>query len=91
MKKLQLPGPVSVLLLVAVLVNAITAQASQLVPDFYVFNHCPDAENLITTAVLNKFNNNQESMPGILRMHFHDCFVAVRRTTGPSYSSRTLT
>ena len=85
MNRLQMPTPVSVLLLVAAAINALTAQA-QLVSNFYNAK-CPNAENLITIAVQNAFNSNRASMPGVLRMHFHDCFVHVRRNHQIFFSS----
>lgn len=85
MTKLQMPTLVSVLLLVAVSINPITAHA-QLVSNFYNAK-CPNAENLITIAVLNAYNSNRANMPGVLRMHFHDCFVHVRRIHQLFFSS----
>lgn len=49
---------------------------AQLVADFYKTS-CPNAENVITSAVNSAFIKKQASAPGVLRMHFHDCFVNV--------------
>lgn len=47
---------------------------AQLVADFYKTS-CPNAENVITSAVNSAFNRNRTTAPGVLRIHFHDCFV----------------
>lgn len=36
---------------------------------------CPDAEFVVFEVVKNAFINNAEVAPGLIRMHFHDCFV----------------
>ncbi|KAG0570919.1 hypothetical protein KC19_6G197200 [Ceratodon purpureus] len=54
---------------------SITTVEAQLVPDYYKTNGCPNAENVISSAVTSAYNANRASMAGVLRMHFHDCFV----------------
>ncbi|XP_062077176.1 cationic peroxidase 2-like [Humulus lupulus] len=36
---------------------------------------CPKAESIISSTVQTHFKSNPRIAPGILRMHFHDCFV----------------
>ncbi|CAK9260094.1 unnamed protein product [Sphagnum jensenii] len=48
---------------------------AQLVNNFYATHGCPNAENLITSVVTSAINSNKANAPGLLRMHFHDCFV----------------
>ncbi|XP_062077175.1 cationic peroxidase 2-like [Humulus lupulus] len=36
---------------------------------------CPKAESIVTSTVGTHFKTNPRIAPGILRMHFHDCFV----------------
>ncbi|KAJ4825067.1 hypothetical protein Tsubulata_040307, partial [Turnera subulata] len=36
---------------------------------------CPRAESIVRSTVESHFRRNQAIAPGLLRMHFHDCFV----------------
>ncbi|XP_048592882.1 peroxidase 62-like isoform X2 [Brassica napus] len=36
---------------------------------------CPDAETIVRTTVTSHFGSDPKIAPGLLRMHFHDCFV----------------
>ncbi|XP_010547659.1 PREDICTED: peroxidase 62 [Tarenaya hassleriana] len=36
---------------------------------------CPNAESIVRTTVASHFTSDPRIAPGLLRMHFHDCFV----------------
>ncbi|OMO60377.1 Plant peroxidase [Corchorus olitorius] len=36
---------------------------------------CPNAESIVKSTVQSHFRSNPAIAPGLLRMHFHDCFV----------------
>ncbi|KAK1291488.1 Peroxidase 5 [Acorus calamus] len=36
---------------------------------------CPNVESLVQQVVANAFANDSSVAPGLIRMHFHDCFV----------------
>lgn len=36
---------------------------------------CPNAETIVRTTVTSHFGSDPKIAPGLLRMHFHDCFV----------------
>ncbi|KAL3525613.1 hypothetical protein ACH5RR_013985 [Cinchona calisaya] len=56
---------------------------SCLFPDFasaalkqnYYAKICPDVENIVRNAVFKKFNQTFVTVPGTIRLYFHDCFV----------------
>lgn len=61
-------------LLVASLAALSTTVQAQLVENFYRTS-CPSAETVITSAVNSALNRRAASAAGVLRIHFHDCFV----------------
>lgn len=61
---------------------------------------CPRAESIVRSTVLSHFRSDRTVAPGLLRMHFHDCFVqgcdasvlingpTAEKTAGPNLSLR---
>ncbi|XP_030476030.2 peroxidase 51-like [Syzygium oleosum] len=47
---------------------------AQLVEDFYG-KTCPNVENIVKQAVTTKFSQTFVTIPGTLRLFFHDCFI----------------
>lgn len=45
--------------------------------DDYYGSSCKDAETVIKKAVQTELAKNLKHAAGVLRMHFHDCFVEV--------------
>ena len=43
----------------------------------YYGDKCPFAEKIIKEEVTKAFANDKGIAPGLLRLHFHDCFVRV--------------
>ncbi|KAG0570920.1 hypothetical protein KC19_6G197300 [Ceratodon purpureus] len=73
--KVAAPSTASILLLLMVAVFAtLSTTHAQLSTSFYK-SSCPNAVNVITSAVNTAFNKRAASAAGVLRIHFHDCFV----------------
>lgn len=61
-----------------VLVLCLSSQIeAQLRVGFYR-NKCPNAESIIRDEVGKAFFRDKGIAPGLVRMHFHDCFVRVK-------------
>lgn len=50
----------------------------------YYEQTCPDAEQIISNAVKKAMGKDQRVPAALLRMHFHDCFIRVRKQTNGS-------
>ncbi|KAK4476890.1 hypothetical protein RD792_016054 [Penstemon davidsonii] len=59
-------------LLLAALVTFSQGQGTR--PGFYA-RSCARVESIVQSTVKSHFNSNRAIAPGLLRMHFHDCFV----------------
>ncbi|CAN1273512.1 Peroxidase 55 [Linum perenne] len=57
--------------------RASTVVGQQLAENFYA-GSCPNVEAVVQQAVRAKARNNLATIPGTLRMFFHDCFVTAK-------------
>lgn len=51
--------------------------SSQLLKNDYYSTSCPKAESIVRSTVESHFDSDPTISPGLLRLHFHDCFVQV--------------
>jgi peroxidase len=42
---------------------------------------CPNAEKIVRNAMARGMQTDSGTAPGVLRLHFHDCFVDVSKLT----------
>ena len=69
--------PKWLVLLVMILGLSWFAETQQgLTPRFY-YSSCPKAEAIVRSTVESHFNKDPTIAAGVLRLHFHDCFVQV--------------
>ncbi|KAK9682366.1 hypothetical protein RND81_10G068700 [Saponaria officinalis] len=61
-------------IIVVVLLSVLYSLEAQLQVGFYA-KTCPLAETTVKQQVTKAFRSNNGIAPGLLRMHFHDCFV----------------
>ncbi|XP_010687995.2 peroxidase 25 [Beta vulgaris subsp. vulgaris] len=58
----------------SVLLMLVISVKSQLRNSFYA-STCPGVEGIVRSTVQSHFNSDPTIAPGLLRLHFHDCFV----------------
>ena len=58
------------------LIVSTQTSSAQLTRGFYL-NTCPNVEQLVRSAVEQKFQQTFVTAPATLRLFFHDCFVRV--------------
>ncbi|KAL6498217.1 Peroxidase 73 [Orobanche gracilis] len=54
----------------------LTVSASAQLRHNYYKNTCPDVENIVRRAVTAKFRQTFVTVPAVIRLFFHDCFVS---------------
>ncbi|KAL7141488.1 hypothetical protein ABFS83_08G056500 [Erythranthe nasuta] len=59
-------------LVIILYAGAVTAQLRQ----NYYANTCPNVETIVKTAVTKKFKQTFVTVPAVIRLFFHDCFVS---------------
>ncbi|KAL2961884.1 hypothetical protein AAZX31_17G111200 [Glycine max] len=67
-------------LIILVMTSAVQAQ---LKTGFYS-TPCPNAEAIVGSTVVSHFSQDLTIAPGLLRLHFHDCFVQARQNADSS-------
>jgi peroxidase len=90
---------IAVLVMAQLLQSAAPPVLAQLVVGYYA-ETCPDVESIVSNAVANAYQQDEGTAPGLLRLHFHDCFVQgcdgsvlldgpnSEKTAGPNFSLR---
>ncbi|KAL9246067.1 hypothetical protein vseg_019649 [Gypsophila vaccaria] len=64
----------SIFLVVLVMISCLSSLEAQLRQGFYSYS-CPSAESIVREEVKRAFAIDKGIAPGLVRLHFHDCFV----------------
>lgn len=74
-----------VLPLVLVLVFSLTSQIEAELQVGFYRDKCRAAESIVKDEVEKAFERDRGIAPGLLRLHFHDCFVRVNTCIDPHH------
>ena len=72
MKGAYTKGFLAMILMISMAAALVQGQGTRV--GFYA-RTCPRAESIVRSTVQSHFRSNPAIAPGLLRMHFHDCFV----------------
>lgn len=75
--KMVMANLVTLLLLIDVMASGFRLGASGLDMNYYLMS-CPFVEPVVQNIVNSALQNDPTLAAGLLRMHFHDCFIEVR-------------
>ena len=64
----------------ALLLRSSSVRSQGLQIGFYD-SYCPDAEDIVRSTVEQYYDRDATIAPGLLRLHFHDCFVQASYTS----------
>jgi hypothetical protein len=67
---------IAVIVMAQLLQSAAPPVLAQTVVGYYT-ESCPDVESIVSNAVANAYQQDAGTAPGLIRLHFHDCFVQV--------------
>ncbi|KAK4412527.1 Peroxidase 4 [Sesamum alatum] len=69
-----------------ILIFSTGSSSAQLSTGFYRMS-CPNVFSVVNSVVKSAVEKEKRMGASLLRLHFHDCFVQVRRTAGPNNNS----
>jgi len=78
-RALPLPPPVFLLALLLALVASVAHGGDGKLKVGFYKDSCPDAEAIVRRIVAKAVRKDPTANAPLLRLHFHDCFVRVRR------------